>query len=211
MTATAFTRSLLVGSLSAALAACAPTILRIDTDPQGADVESSSLGYLGTTPIEKTFSDADIDKVGVGGNVYVNLKITKRDYVSIDLRQVSFEESTTFHVKKTLEQRIEQIEVTSEPEGVTVFQLQLDKDSPPQVVSLFDKDPMKAIADFPRWVTQRFIGMTTTSIRYDSENALEHNDPLLFQKAGYHPAIVYFKATQPRLHQVMRPINVKDR
>jgi hypothetical protein len=211
MTATVFTRSILVVSLVAALSACAPTILRIDTDPQGADVESSALGYLGTTPFEKTFSDADIAKVGVGGNVYVDLKISKRDYVTIDLRSVSFEESSTFHLKKTLESRIEQIEVTSEPDGVTVYQLIIEKDAPASAKTAFDKDPMAALAAHPRWVTQRFIGMTSTAIRYDAENPLEHNDPLLFEKAGYHPVIVYFKATQPRLHTVMRPINVKDR
>ena len=203
---------LLCGLLAVSLSGClAPTILKIDTDPQGADVESAQLGYLGTTPIEKTFSGADMQKVGVAGTVSVDLKLSKRNYVSIDLRQVSFAEGTIFPLKKTLEPRLELVEIETEPAGASVFQLILDKEAPPAVATLFTNDPLKASEDHPRWVTQRFIGPAPTTYKYDSEHPLEHNDPLLFLMAGYHPVVAYFKANQGKLRQVMRPLVIEAR
>ena len=40
------------------------TVLRIDSDPSGADINISDLGFLGATPQEKSFTDKEIEKLG---------------------------------------------------------------------------------------------------------------------------------------------------
>jgi hypothetical protein len=68
-----------------------------------------------------------------------------------------------------------------------------------------------AAKSYPRHVTRRMLGTTPFTYRYDPNNPIGHNDPLLFQKAGFEDHQSHFKAAEPRLHCVMKPTINKAR
>lgn len=186
------------------LAACAsaPTSLMIDTDPQGADVECPQIGYLGTTPLEWKLTDKDLDKLASGGEVVMNVNISKRGFVTVPV-PLRFAMEATHSVKKILEPRLAEVAITSEPDGVGVFQLILD-DKTGKNPALFKADPLGFARVHPDKVTQRFLGSTPTSYRYDPDHPLNNNEPLLFTKSGYKDQVALFKEREARLHRIMQ-------
>lgn len=104
-----------------------------------------------------------------------------------------------------LEKRSEVVRITTEPEGVGVFELTVDVEAGPAVRMLFDSSPMKALKQHPKWITRHYIGNTPLEVAYDPANPLDHNDVLLFKKAGYHAELGYFKEREDRIHVVMMP------
>jgi len=198
--------------MSAAILSCltacatAPTSLRVDTDPPGADVESPEIGYLGTTPLVWKFTKADLKKVGRKGSVNMALDITKRGYVTVKTLPLSFSLGTNHTVKKILGVRLSEVAITSDPDGVAVFQI---KFATPAARTAFyatsaGQGQIDWIKNNPTIVTQRFLGATPTSYQYDPDNQLEDNEPLLFTKTGFEDQILYFKVSQERIHGIMQ-------
>jgi hypothetical protein len=197
----------LVAAILVGLVACAsaPTTLRVDTDPQGADVESPQIGFLGTTPLVWKFTGADLAKVAPAGNLGMSLDITKRGYVTISGLRLSFEKGTTHNVKKILDARLSEVAITSDPGGVAVFQLVMNKGTMGTFKATAANKQVDWVRKNPMKVTQRFLGATPTAYQYDPDNKLENNEPLLFTKTGFVDQIVYFKVSQERLHGIMQP------
>jgi hypothetical protein len=195
------------------------TSIRIDSDPAGADVEEAVLGYIGTTPLPFKITSKDLKKLGANNRVSVNLVISKKGYVSVKA-PATWETGTHHVIKKTLQERLSQTEITSDPVGVGVFLLVLDDTASNAHKTAFKADPLTfyngapagpggipaALRGKPEMVTQRFLGSTPTSYIYDPENELQNNDPLLFQKEGYGDQIVLFKVSQRRIHRIMKKI-----
>jgi len=194
-----------------------PTTLRVDSDPAGADVNDSKLNFIGTTPLPLKLTKKDLKALGAGSRVSMKLTLSKRGYVSVTV-PVTWETGTHRIVKQNLQERLDQVEITTEPVGVGIFLLVLDASASAADQTAFKADPLTfykgapagpgtaALPGHPQSVTQRFLGSTPTSYIYDPDNALENNDPLLFQKEGYQDQIVLFKVAQLRVHRIMKKL-----
>ncbi len=191
-----------------ALPACSHTILVVQTEPAGADVQDRRLGFLGQTPLRRELTSNELDRLGPG--LALELDITKKDFVADRALPVMLNRGDEIQIKRELVPRLPYIEITSEPDGVAVFHLFVDPRAR-DYDSIKDMSPDRVAQERPEAVVRRFLGNTPLRFEDDPEHPIEHNDILIYEKAGYRSVTARFKATERRLHEVMQPENVKER
>lgn len=200
---------LVVGLLVVGLAVgCAkPTLLKVVSDPAGASVEIAEGGAVGKTPMDYLLTQRDLqalERSHGGERVEVPVRLSMRSYLT-DLEIVDVPVGGVYTHFVKLEPRSEFVAITSEPEGVGVFELIVDDQATDAVRSVFDSDPMTALESHAKWITRHFIGTTPIRYRVDSDHPLDQNDVLLFQKAGFRSELAYYKERETRVHMIMMP------
>ncbi|MGH0034957.1 MAG: hypothetical protein ACQGVK_08005 [Myxococcota bacterium] len=198
---------------AALLVGCAkPTRLKVVSDPPGARVEIGGLGAIGKTPLRHTFTRrelANLDKTH-GKRVNLPISLSMPAYLT-DRTRVRVELGDAYTHFVQLEPRAETVSITTDPEGVGVYELTVDAEAAPAVHMLFDANPMEALEKHGKWITRHYIGATPVQYEYDPRHPLDQNDVLLFQKAGFQTELGYFKEREERIHVVMMPHAIEER
>jgi hypothetical protein len=190
-----------------------PTLLKVVSDPPGAEVEIGGVGMVGKTPLDYPISRREVqalNKSHGGERIALPVTLTMRSFLT-ERELVRMKVGSVYTHFVRLEPRNESVSITSEPEGVGVFELNVDEEAGSAVRMLFDSDPMGALEKHAKWITRHFIGSTPIRYQYDAEHPLDQNDVLLFQKAGYHSQLSYVKERESRIHVIMMPQVIEAR
>jgi hypothetical protein len=191
-----------------AVVGCSPTVLIIHTDPPGADVQDRRLGLIGQTPLLHEFSSVELERLGDG--LQLDLDISKRDCVPDRGVQVTLRRGEEFKIKRELAQRLKYIDITSEPDGVAIFHVFVDPKAR-DYLAIKNEAPDRLAQSRPEAVIKRFLGNSPLRYQDDSEQPIEQDALILFEKAGYQNSVLRFKSTEKRLHVVMQPVRVQER
>ncbi len=198
------------------MAACTQsTILRIDSDPPGADINITNLGFMGATPQEKSFTNAEIKKLGGSAPGLFQwvardpgsfgVTISKRGYLDT-VQTINMEYGERMSIRLELVARLEATEITSDPAGASVFHMRLSPSAGAATRTSFASNALAALGTAaPGEIELIFLGITPHNLRYNPAQPIMTGDFILFQKERYKDAVSVYNATQARLHAVMQP------
>ena len=103
---------------------CSHTVLVVQTDPPGADIQDRRLGLLGQTPLRRELTSDEMDRLGP--ELRLELDISKRNYIADHGVPVVLRRGEEFQIKRELFERLKYVDITSDPEGVAVYHVFVD-------------------------------------------------------------------------------------
>jgi len=197
------------------------TTISIMSNPTGASVEDISeagFGYLGETPIKRSFSWEDMmfwaqkrnlikDTFGKDGRkiqaIELNLRISKSGYKDSFMRYLKIPVGESRSFKRDLKKISAKINFSSDPEGVHIY---VQRDVLEDVYNQANGKLERKKVPY-----KKHLGATPFTYNMDFSSPLKHGDILIFEKSGYKTDTMLYAEGESSYHIVLEPKVIKAR